>query len=94
MNINVKPGQEDAALAQLAEIQRLARADAGNQLFLWLHHTTDPTRFTLCEQWDTQADLDKHLVNISPAWDRFTPLLAGTPVSEPVAPVTEIDPQR
>ena len=90
MTIQVKPDCAESAVGQLAEIQRLARADKGNQAFFWLRHTTDPAQFTLFEEWDTQANLDAHLAHITPAWDRFEPLLADNPVSEPVIPVSSM----
>ncbi|MDT5134472.1 MAG: glyoxylase family protein, partial [Mycobacterium sp.] len=89
MHIQVKAGSEDDAVRGLVEIQQLARGDAGNHEFVWLHHTTDPTKFTLFEQWDTQDHLDEHLKNITPTWNRFAAILAGPPVSEPVLPVSQ-----
>jgi quinol monooxygenase YgiN len=88
LHITVNPGREKAALETLTDIQTRSRADRGCVAFTWLQHDSDPLRFTLFEQWETQQDLDEHLAGIIPVWKLFEPSLAGEPVSEPVVPVS------
>jgi quinol monooxygenase YgiN len=44
----------------LAEAAKLSRSEPGCARFEVYHSNNDETRFLLHEQWESQADLDKH----------------------------------
>jgi quinol monooxygenase YgiN len=90
LHIRVRPGYEQEAIDVLSAIERHARQDAGLINFTWLRDEHDLGSFTLFEQWESQADLDRHLNGDSSRWQRFVPCLAEAPRPEIFRAVSEL----
>jgi quinol monooxygenase YgiN len=90
LRIRVRPGYEQRAIDTLSGIERHARQDDGLVYFTWLRDERDRGAFTLFEQWESQADLDRHLNGDSSRWQRFVPCLAEAPRPESFRPVSEL----
>ena len=90
LHIRVRPGYEQEAIDTLSAIERHARRDAGLVNFTWLRDEHDLVSFTLFEQWESQADLDRHLNEDSSRWRRFVPWLAEAPPPEVFRAVSEL----
>jgi quinol monooxygenase YgiN len=90
LHIRVRPGYEQEALDTLSAIERHARQDAGLVNFTWLRDERDLGSFTLFEQWESQADRDRHLNGDPARWERFVPCLAEAPRPETFRAVSEL----
>jgi len=87
LDIRVTPEHRATALDTLSAIEEMSQKDAGCIQFGWYRHDTDPDRFTLFEQWESQQDLDGHIEKILPLWEKFVHCLADDPRSVSMTPV-------
>lgn len=87
LTIEISGGNEDTAIETLSGIERVSRLDEGCLQFTWFQHENEANRFTLVEQWESKQHLDAHLEKIIPIWEKFTPQLAGEPVSQSLVPL-------
>lgn len=60
VNINIKPENVDAFMAQVLENARSARSEAGCRQFEVLVHPEDKTKVMLFEVYDNQAAFEAH----------------------------------
>jgi quinol monooxygenase YgiN len=54
------PADIESVRNHLAQACRLSRAEPGCQRFEVYHSEAEPTKFLLCERWDSKEALDVH----------------------------------
>ena len=63
-HFEVDPAERDAFIASRVEAMRTSRAEKGNLEYTIAADPLEPGRVVLFEKWETQADLDAHLVGL------------------------------
>ncbi len=91
-SIRARAGQEEAALAALAEAAARTHEEVGCLLYALHRSPDDPARIVIIEHWESRAALDDHLQKpYIRALGEQTQLLDGAPDVHFLEPVPEGD---